>query len=81
MEDAVATGLSLLAVLVAVDVLLGWVQPEPGRWPRRLTHMLTEPLLWGPRRLLPARLTGGWDLSPLLVIVVVGVVRVWLIQP
>lgn len=65
----------LYTLLVAIDVFVGWIQPDPRRVPRRLTHALTEP----PQRLLrlavPARWTWGWDLSPLLMIALLGVVR------
>ena len=71
----------LYLVLVVIDVLLGWIQTDPARTPRRLTHALTEP----PQRLLrwavPARWTGGWDLSPILVVGLLGVLRMLWTRP
>lgn len=72
--------LQLYLVVILVDVGLAWVQPEPGRWPRRATHMLTEPPQALVRRVLVPARTGGWDLSPLVVIGALGVLRVWLIR-
>ncbi len=71
----------LYLVVLAMDILLAWVQPDPRRWPRRLTHALTEPPQRLLRRLLPARLTGGWDLSALWMIGLLGLVRVLWIHP
>ena len=71
----------LYALLVVLDVLIAWIQLDPSRAPRSLTHALTEP----PQRLLravvPARWTGGWDLSPLLVVALLGVVRMLWTRP
>ena len=72
--------LQLYLVVILMDVGLGWVQPDPKRWPRRGTHLLTEPPQVLVRRLLRPSLTGGWDLSPLVVIGALGVLRVWLIR-
>jgi uncharacterized protein YggT (Ycf19 family) len=68
----------LLTLLVVVDLLLGWVQTDPRRWPRRLTHALTEPPQALLRRVLPRVGAGGWDLSPLVVILALGVLRLFL---
>lgn len=72
--------LQLYLVVVLVDVGLGWVQPDPLRWPRRATHLLTEPPQALARRLLQPSRTGSWDLSPLVVIGALGILRVWLIR-
>lgn len=71
----------LYLVIVVLDVLLAWVQDDPRRSPRRWTHALTEPPQRLLRRLLPARLTGGWDLSALMVIALLGVLRVLWAHP
>ena len=55
--------------MVALDVLLAWVQENPARWPRRFTHLLTEPVLVLVRRLMGGWQPGGWDLSPVVLIV------------
>ena len=61
--------MELYALVVAIDVLLAWVQENPARWPRRLTHALTEPVLIWVRRLMGGWQPAGWDLSPLVLIV------------
>ena len=61
--------MELYAFVVALDVLLAWVQENPAQWPRRLTHMLTEPVLVVVRRIMRGWQPAGWDLSPLVLIV------------
>ena len=72
--------IQLYLLLIVVDVGLGWVQPDAQRWPRRATHLLTEPLQRLSRGVVRPDWTGGVDLSPLVVIGVLGVLRVWLIR-
>lgn len=73
--------IQLLLLVTALDVLVAWVQPDPARWPRRPLHLLTE-AMQRPLRALTARLPlDGWDLSPLLVVLILGGLRLWLIQP
>lgn len=81
MIRAATLTIELYLLVVALDVLLAWVQTDPGRWPRRLTHALTEPPQALIRRLLRPLPTGGWDLSPLVVVGLLGAARVWLNLP
>lgn len=73
--------IQLYLLVIVADVLLAWVQPDPRRWPRRLFHLLTEPLQRPLRALLERLPLGGWDLSPLVLVLLLGAVRVALIQP
>jgi uncharacterized protein YggT (Ycf19 family) len=72
--------IQLYLLLVALDVGLGWVQEDPGHMPRRASHLLTEPPQALIRRLVRPEHFGGWDLSPLVVIGALGVLRVWLMR-
>lgn len=80
-----ARGASLLIqiylLITAVDVLLAWVQTDPRRWPRRATHTLTEPVQRPLRALLSRLPLGTWDLSPVVVVLFLGALRVWLLRP
>lgn len=73
--------LKIYAVVVIVDMLLAWVQPDPRLLPRRLTHLVTEPIQQAMRLAVAPRWTAGWDLSPILVLVAIGVVRVGVLRP
>ena len=73
--------IQIYLLITVVDILLAWVQTEPRRWPRRGTHALTEPVQRPLRAVLSRLPLGGWDLSPLVVILLLGVLRVWLLRP
>lgn len=77
---AAILAIELYLVLIAVDVLIAWVQEDPRRWPRRLTHALTEPVQRPMRSLLQRVRPAGLDWSPLLVVVLLGCVRVILVR-
>ena len=67
-------------LIVVLDVMLAWVTPDPRRFPRRITHLLTEPVQRLVRPLVSWLPAGGWDLSPLVVVGLLGVARVlWLL--
>jgi uncharacterized protein YggT (Ycf19 family) len=70
--------LQLVALVVVLDVVMAWVQPEPERWPRRILHAATEVVERPIRRVLPA--PGGWDLSPFVVIAACGLLRFGLLH-
>jgi YggT family protein len=71
--------LELYLLIVFLDVILAWVQPTTDVLPRRLTHLLTEPPQALVRRAVPT--VAGWDLSPVVVIGLLGLLRLWWIQP
>ena len=81
MTHAASVAITIYLVVVVVDVLLAWVQTDWHRWPRRLTHLLTEAPQAAIRRLLRPLPTGGWDLSPLVIVGALGIIRVWLNLP
>ena len=80
META-ALVIQLYLVVVVLDVVLAWFQVDPTRPPRRFTHALTEPPQAVLRPLLSRLPTGGWDISPLVVMAILGVIRVRLLLP
>lgn len=76
----VILAIELYLVVVVVDVLLAWVQEDAGRTPRRFTHLVTEPLQ-RPIRTTWARLAPGrLDISPIVVVLLFGIVRVALVR-
>lgn len=81
MRAGIALAIQLYLVIIAIDILIAWVQPDPERWPRRLTHLLTEPLQVPLRVALDRLPLGGWDLSAVVLVLLLGAARVVLIQP
>jgi YggT family protein len=61
-----------LEVLIFARVLLSWVDPAGRGGIARFVVQTTEPLLAPVRRLLPR--TGMFDLSPLVVLLVLGAI-------
>ncbi len=62
--------------LVIIQVVFSFIRPRPYTfWDQidRLTYTLTEPILAPIRRLLPP--TGGLDFSPLVALLLLGVVQ------
>ena len=69
--DVVLWVLSALQWLVIIAALVSWVSPDPRNPIVRFLYVTTEPLFRPFRRLLPPSRTGGLDLSPLFVLVVI----------
>ena len=60
--------------LIIIDAVLSWVMP-PDRFPRNVTTQITDPLYAPIRALLRPERTGGLDLSPILLMVVIYVMK------
>jgi YggT family protein len=60
--------------VIIIRALISWVSPDPYNPIVRLLAQVTEPVLRPLRRLVPPHKTGGLDLSPLLVIVLIQLV-------
>jgi YggT family protein len=61
-----------LWVLILVRVLLSWIDPTMRTSVGRAVYGMTEPILAPVRRFVPQ--TGMFDLSPLIVLLALGVV-------
>jgi len=61
--------------VILVRALLSWVSPDPYNPIVRFLTLVTEPVLRPFRRLLPPHRTGGLDLSPLVVLLLIQFVR------
>ena len=69
--DAVLFLLNALWWLVIIAALISWVNPDPRNPVVRFLYGTTEPIFRPFRRLVPPSRTGGVDLSPLLVILLI----------
>jgi YggT family protein len=63
---------TLLFVLLLARVILSWTNPRGGGQITALVYQLTEPILAPIRRIVPP--TGGLDWSPLIAMLIVGVI-------
>lgn len=64
---------------ILIRVILSWVNPGIRHPASDIVYSLTEPVLEPARRILPA--LGGFDLSPILVLVGLQLVNLLLIEP
>jgi len=78
--DVILMLLQLLWWLVIVAALISWVSPDPRNPIVRFLYATTEPLFRPFRRLIPPSRTGGLDISPLIVILLIYLVRSFLIR-
>jgi YggT family protein len=66
--------LQALTWLIIIDSILSFVMPAD-RFPRSLTTQLTDPLYAPVRMLLRPERTGGFDLSPLVILVLIQILE------
>jgi YggT family protein len=69
------TVLSLYTWVIIIRALISWVSPDPYNPIVRILSKLTEPVLKPLRQLVPPRMTGGLDVSPILAILLIQLVR------
>ncbi len=70
--------LSLIEITVVVAALITWVSPDPRNPIVQLLYRVTEPILRPFRRIVPPRKTGGFDISPIFVILIIEFVKTFL---
>jgi YggT family protein len=75
MVEAFLILLRVLEIIVLVDALLSWVAPNKENFPRSLTSQLADPLCAPFRALVGPDRTGGMDLSPIVVMILLQVMR------
>ena len=69
------TLLRLYTWVIIIRALISWVSPDPYNPIVQILSKLTEPVLRPLRRLVPPRMTGNIDLSPILAILLIQLVR------
>jgi len=63
--------LDLYSWVIIAAALISWVSPDPRNPVVMFLRQVTEPVLAPVRRLLPPWKTGGLDLSPVIVLLVI----------
>jgi YggT family protein len=67
--------LDIYALVIIVAALISWVNPDPYNPIVRILYKLTEPVFKPLRRLVPPRRLGGLDISPILALLIIQLVR------
>jgi YggT family protein len=70
--------LSVIQWLVIIAAVISWVSPDPRNPIVQFLYRTTEPILRPFRKILPPGRTGGVDLSPILVILLILFLKVFL---
>ena len=67
--------------IVIIAVLLTWVNPDPYNPIVRFLRGVTDPVFYQIRRRLPFVVISGFDLSPIVVLLLIRVVRMVVVVP
>jgi len=70
--------LTVIQWLVIIAAVISWVNPDPRNPIVQFLYRTTEPILRPFRKILPPQRTGGIDLSPILVILLIHFLKVFL---
>ncbi|HEY6065199.1 MAG TPA: YggT family protein [Thermoanaerobaculia bacterium] len=76
--EVVLAILTVIQWLVIIAAVISWVNPDPRNPIVQFLYKTTEPILRPFRKLLPPQRTGGIDLSPILVILIILFLKVFL---
>jgi len=61
--------------IIIARALISWVNPDPYNSIVRFLHSATDPVLYRLRRLLPFLQAGAFDLSPIVLLILLSVVQ------
>ncbi len=67
--------LGIYVLIVIVSALISWVNPDPYNPIVRFLRSVTEPVFYRVRKTLPFVMLGGFDLSPIVVILGIYFIR------
>lgn len=70
--------LSLYFWIVVAAVVLSWVSPDPYNPIVRGIRSLTEPVFYRVRKWMPFTFAGGFDFSPIVVVLAIQFVQIFL---
>lgn len=79
LPELVNLAINILLFAVFIRAILSWINPDPYHPVARLLDSLTEPVMRPAQRALPP--VGGLDLSPVLVIIGLVLLKMLLIPP
>ncbi|BDQ36039.1 YggT family protein [Pseudodesulfovibrio nedwellii] len=74
------TVLTIYFWIVIISALLSWVNPDPYNPIVRFLRGVTEPVFYKIRRWLPFAVVGGFDLSPIVVILAIQVCKIVVVE-
>ena len=66
----------LYGVILFIRVIASWLNADPRNWIVSFLHAVTDPVLYEVRRRVPFAMVGGFDLSPIIVFLLIGVLQI-----
>lgn len=75
MVQLFATLLDVLQWVIIADALLSWIVPNKEQFPRSLTSQIADPLCLPFRAILSPERLGGFDVSPIIALLVLRFMR------
>ena len=75
MVQLFATLLDVLQWVIIADALLSWVVPNKEQFPRSLTSQIADPLCYPFRVILNPEKLGGFDISPIVALLLLRFMR------
>ena len=72
--------LTIYSFVVIVACLISWVNPDPYNPIVRILRNLTEPVLWRIRKYLPFTYVSGLDLSPVVLLLGIQLIRMIIVK-
>jgi len=79
LPELINLAINIILLMVFIRVILSWLNPDPYHPAAGLLDSLTEPVMRPARRILPP--VGGLDLSPVLVMIGLVLLKMLLIPP
>ena len=77
--QVLSTVLTLYFWVVIISACLSWVNPDPYNPIVRFLRSMTEPVFYRIRRWLPFVVVGGFDLSPILVLLAIQFLKTFVV--
>ena len=77
--ELISLALNVILVAIIIEVIVSWINPHGYNPALALVYSITEPVLRPARNLLPPM--GGFDFSPLVVLLAIQVLKMLLIPP
>jgi YggT family protein len=73
------TILYIYLFIIIVQVIISWINPDAYNSITMIMYQLSEPILRPVRQIIPS--AGGFDFSPLIILVIINLLMILLISP
>ena len=78
--EVIGVVLTMLYWLILIRAVVSWVNPDPLNPLVKFLYKTTEPVLYPIRKMLPATLDIGFDVSPIIAFLAILFLKVFLVR-